>query len=86
MYRCFAPGCAKASKLWPRLDNFKQHLIRMHPIEDVEALVKRYVGRLARALHNAKLRALKHVSNSDFLTLADPNNGTLKKKADLPPC
>ncbi|KAI9881888.1 MAG: hypothetical protein M1823_006400, partial [Watsoniomyces obsoletus] len=29
------------SKLWPRLDNFKQHLIRMHPAEDVEALVKK---------------------------------------------
>ncbi|KPI45779.1 uncharacterized protein AB675_268 [Cyphellophora attinorum] len=41
MYKCFAPGCAKASKLWPRLDNFKQHLIRMHPNEDIDALVKR---------------------------------------------
>lgn len=41
MYKCFAPGCAKASKLWPRLDNFKQHLIRMHPNEDIDALCKK---------------------------------------------
>lgn len=41
MYKCFAPGCAKASKLWPRLDNFKQHLIRMHPMEDIDALCKK---------------------------------------------
>jgi hypothetical protein len=41
MYKCFAPGCAKASKLWPRLDNFKQHLIRMHPNEDIDLLVKK---------------------------------------------
>ncbi|RMZ82869.1 hypothetical protein DV737_g1897, partial [Chaetothyriales sp. CBS 132003] len=40
-YKCFAPGCAKASKLWPRLDNFKQHLIRMHPNEELDALVKK---------------------------------------------
>lgn len=71
MYRCFAPGCAKASKLWPRLDNFKQHLIRMHPSENVEALVKKSIPlqlRIARA-------------NG----LVDPSSGMPRKKAMAQP-
>lgn len=35
-----APGCQKPDKSWPRLDNFKQHLIRMHPECDVDELVR----------------------------------------------
>lgn len=37
---CMAPGCQKPDKSWPRLDNFKQHLIRMHPECDVDELVR----------------------------------------------
>ncbi|KAK2749765.1 hypothetical protein FQN55_003001 [Onygenales sp. PD_40] len=39
-YKCFAEGCSKAEKDWPRLDNFKQHLIRMHPNVDQDGLLR----------------------------------------------
>ena len=45
-YKCFAPGCPKHDKEWPRLDNFKQHLIRMHTGEDadkIDTLIRRQV-------------------------------------------
>ncbi|RMZ81849.1 hypothetical protein DV738_g2093, partial [Chaetothyriales sp. CBS 135597] len=38
-YICLVPGCAKAGKTWPRLDNFRQHVIRMHPDENVNRVV-----------------------------------------------
>jgi|SRR6186713_1013182 len=41
-YRCAARNCAKATKLWPRLDNFKSHLTRMHPDEDMNLLLAKY--------------------------------------------
>ena len=40
-YKCFASNCQKFEKEWPRLDNFKQHLGRMHPEENVDELVRR---------------------------------------------
>ena len=40
VYRCFAPGCCKREKQWPRKDNFRYHLKRTHPNEDVENLLK----------------------------------------------
>ncbi|KAI1618575.1 hypothetical protein EDD36DRAFT_35704 [Exophiala viscosa] len=39
-FKCFSEGCTKADKQWPRQDNFKQHLIKMHPGEDVEVLLR----------------------------------------------
>ena len=39
-YKCFAPACLNKVKIWPRLDNFKQHLNRMHPEIEIEDLVK----------------------------------------------
>jgi hypothetical protein len=39
-YKCCAKDCNKADKIWPRLDNFKQHLVRMHGAENVEELVQ----------------------------------------------
>jgi hypothetical protein len=38
-YKCFGKGCAKPDKEWPRFDNFKQHLKRMHRRENVETLI-----------------------------------------------
>jgi hypothetical protein len=32
-FRCKAKGCEKIDKEWPRLDNFKQHVIRVHKDE-----------------------------------------------------
>ncbi|KAJ8112370.1 hypothetical protein OPT61_g5249 [Boeremia exigua] len=40
-YQCAAAKCANSTKIWPRLDNFKQHLERMHKEEDSLELIKR---------------------------------------------
>lgn len=39
-YRCVAAGCQHKHKVWPRLDNFKQHIERMHKAEDQFILIK----------------------------------------------
>ncbi|KAJ6145251.1 hypothetical protein N7470_009146 [Penicillium chermesinum] len=41
MYKCFGKDCPRAEKQWPRLDNFKQHLNRMHKNEDQKELLDR---------------------------------------------
>lgn len=41
MYLCFGKNCPRPNKKWPRLDNFKQHLNRMHNEEDADALLKK---------------------------------------------
>lgn len=41
MYLCFGKNCPRPNKHWPRLDNFKQHLSRMHHEEDADSLLKR---------------------------------------------
>lgn len=41
MYLCFGKSCPRPNKRWPRLDNFKQHLSRMHHEEDADALLKK---------------------------------------------
>ena len=40
-YRCAAPDCTKGDKLWPRLDNFRQHCNRIHKDHDPEELVRK---------------------------------------------
>ena len=30
VWKCRVPGCSVATKIWARLDNFKQHVVRMH--------------------------------------------------------
>ena len=42
-FRCAAPNCTKKEKVWPRLDNFRQHCSRMHPKTDIEDLVRKSV-------------------------------------------
>lgn len=43
MYMCFGTNCPRPNKRWPRLDNFKQHLARMHGGENGGVLLKKYV-------------------------------------------
>ena len=38
-YRCAASRCKTSTKIWPRLDNFKQHIKRVHKHEDLQDLV-----------------------------------------------
>jgi hypothetical protein len=40
-YKCAGLNCPKREKIWPRLDNFKSHVGRMHKTEDVDDVVKR---------------------------------------------
>jgi len=42
-YQCASENCRNKQKLWPRLDNFKQHISRMHKGEDEADLINRYV-------------------------------------------
>jgi hypothetical protein len=44
-YQCASKTCRNKEKLWPRLDNFKQHIERMHKEEDYIDLIKRYRDR-----------------------------------------
>ncbi|KAL3252730.1 hypothetical protein ABHI18_009921 [Aspergillus niger] len=41
LYMCFGHNCPRRNKKWPRLDNFRQHLARMHSDEDVDELLRR---------------------------------------------
>ncbi|KAL4996539.1 hypothetical protein BDV10DRAFT_195857 [Aspergillus recurvatus] len=41
LYMCFGRNCPRSSKKWPRLDNFRQHLARMHSNEDADELLRR---------------------------------------------
>jgi len=40
-YKCAALSCGNKGKIWPRLDNLKQHIERMHKDEDMADLVQR---------------------------------------------
>ena len=42
-FRCAAANCPKKEKIWPRLDNFRQHCVRMHPNEKIDELVRKSV-------------------------------------------
>jgi hypothetical protein len=40
-YKCFGNSCPKHEREWPRFDNFKQHLKRMHENESIEMLISK---------------------------------------------
>ncbi|KAF2756751.1 hypothetical protein EJ05DRAFT_502244 [Pseudovirgaria hyperparasitica] len=40
-YKCVASHCKNRDKEWPRLDNFKQHVVRMHPDDDLDDIIRR---------------------------------------------
>ena len=42
-YMCAAPHCAKKNKIWPRADNFRQHIIRLHQEFEVQELMDKSV-------------------------------------------
>ncbi|KAL1965978.1 hypothetical protein VTN77DRAFT_4918 [Rasamsonia byssochlamydoides] len=41
VYMCFGKNCRRSSKKWPRLDNFRQHLQRVHPKENADELLRK---------------------------------------------
>jgi hypothetical protein len=44
-YQCASPSCRNREKIWPRLDNFKQHIHRMHDGENESDIIRKYVYR-----------------------------------------
>lgn len=42
-YRCQGKDCNNGDKIWPRRDNFRGHLARIHPNEDIDELTERYI-------------------------------------------
>jgi hypothetical protein len=40
-FLCAAPSCKAADKIWPRYDNFKQHVERMHKDLDTKTVIER---------------------------------------------
>ncbi|KAF1975146.1 hypothetical protein BU23DRAFT_78906 [Bimuria novae-zelandiae CBS 107.79] len=40
-YQCASEHCRNKGKIWPRLDNFKQHISRMHKDEDEQELIRK---------------------------------------------
>ena len=49
-YRCQGKDCKDAGKTWPRRDNFRGHLARKHPEEEIEELTERYVKAVIRSV------------------------------------
>lgn len=41
-YQCASETCRNKEKIWPRLDNFKQHIERMHRDENEIDLIAKY--------------------------------------------
>lgn len=40
-FQCASMNCRNRGKIWPRLDNFKQHISRMHKDEDEAELIRK---------------------------------------------
>ncbi|KAK9860302.1 zinc finger protein [Penicillium brevicompactum] len=63
-YLCFGMNCPRPDKRWPRLDNFKQHLNRMHHDEDGEVLLKRSMDWYEKVIRPGK-RTKTHSTRAD---------------------
>ncbi|KAF2400382.1 hypothetical protein EJ06DRAFT_428055 [Trichodelitschia bisporula] len=48
-YRCASLKCPKSNHIWPRLDNFKAHIKRLHPDENPETLALRSIIMVPRS-------------------------------------
>jgi hypothetical protein len=48
---CASEDCQGKNKRWPRYDNFKQHVVRLHPKENMEELITRYFKTLHLAFN-----------------------------------
>ncbi|KAL8685894.1 MAG: hypothetical protein Q9218_007484 [Villophora microphyllina] len=78
-FSCAVTDCPKKDKIWVRLDNFRQHCLRIHPYEMGDELLINPPGP-----EGGNLRYLQLDLNSDTLTLAftltkifHPENGNI---------
>jgi hypothetical protein len=70
-YQCASRNCRNREKIWPRLDNFKQHIDRMHKEEDDIDLIKRYAYARERWEHQLNISDL----------LSSPRSGIPTRKS-----
>ena len=42
-FMCAAPHCPKKNKIWPRADNFRQHVMRLHSKLKVQEIMDKSV-------------------------------------------
>lgn len=81
-YKCASDTCTDKSKIWPRLDNFCQHLDRMHPGENKDEIIKKCVAETA--LSSASLRDLgeaNDICSSEYMH--SPDDGIEQQATSL---
>ncbi|KIV99496.1 uncharacterized protein PV09_08802 [Verruconis gallopava] len=57
-FQCAVPGCKTPGKIWPRLDNFKQHLERMHKDFNVTDMIAQSEAKAASSSNIMSIRAM----------------------------
>ena len=62
-YRCAAKGCRNWDKIWLRLDNFRQHVIKMHSEQSLEEVIQQLVR--LQILHALAYLARSKISDLD---------------------
>lgn len=87
IYRCQIANCGSIGKIWPRYDNFKQHVTRMHGA-DYESAIEDMLEYYDEAVHG-RLEGNKNrnrtKSNPGQSTTADESNANAALDHDLLP-
>lgn len=63
-YKCTVANCRSKDKKWPRADNFRQHLKRVHQIQQVDDDIEKYVCEPQQVFPGADLAGLASVGPS----------------------
>ncbi|KAJ5577826.1 uncharacterized protein N7459_006790 [Penicillium hispanicum] len=74
MYLCFGRNCPRPNKKWPRLDNFKQHLSRMHHEEDADALLQKSMDWYEGIMGRRASRKLDDTSSPEDSSVEAPQD------------
>ena len=85
VYRCQGKDCKDADKTWPRRDNFRGHLARKHPDEDIEELTERYVRHVS--LHSRIKLTYPQVDRppEEYFPRKLPNPAARRARAPITP-
>ncbi|KAJ5951820.1 Zinc finger C2H2 [Penicillium vulpinum] len=84
MYMCFGTNCPRPNKRWPRLDNFKQHLNRMHNEEDGEALLKKSMDWYERVIRRQPEQSCDdHSSRDESVFEAQEDEASVQPTTEL---
>lgn len=85
VWKCFVEGCKSREKIWPRQDNFKAHLERMHRGVDVEHYVKVSDRWLETEERPARLAAKQARGNAQAQAQGQAQNQTQSQQAQSQP-